>query len=108
MERNEVDLSCVKVFQAEKHDLRCVLKESSSILLLPLFHPVSIDAEGTAVDQFADTADRVGISGQHVPGQRTHSAVTAVDPDTGEHADYQHLRKQNTSADESKRLVFSA
>lgn len=81
--RNEVDLSCVKVFQAQKHDLSCVLKEGSSILLLPLFHPVSIDAESTAVDEFADTADGVGVSGQHVPSQRTHPSVTAVDPDTG-------------------------
>lgn len=83
MTRNEVDLSCVKVFQAQKHDLSCVLKEGSSILLLPLFHPMSIDAESTAVDESADTADGVGISGQHVPSQRTHPLVTAVDPDTG-------------------------
>lgn len=78
-----VDLSCVKVFQAQKHDLSCVLKEGSSILLLALFHPMSVDAESTAVDEFADTADGVGISGQHVPRQRTHPLVTAVDPDTG-------------------------
>lgn len=81
--RNEVDFSCVKVFQAQKHDLSCVLKEGSSILLLPLFHPVSIDAEGTAVDEFADTTDGVGISGKHVARQGTHPLVTAVDPDTG-------------------------
>lgn len=81
--RNEVDLSCIKVFQAQKHDLGCVLKEGSSILLLPLLHPVSVDAEGTAVDEFADPADGVGISGQHVPGQGPCPSVTAVDPDTG-------------------------
>lgn len=80
--RNEVDLSCVKVFQAQEHDLSCVLKEGSSILLLPLFHPMSVDAKSTAVDEFPDTADGVGISGQHVPRQRTHPLVTAVDPDT--------------------------
>lgn len=81
--RNEGDLSCVKVFQAQQHDLRCVLKEGSSILLLPLFHPVSIDAEGAAVDEFADATYGVGISGQYVPSQRPHPSVTAVDPDTG-------------------------
>lgn len=108
MLRNEVDLSCIKVFQSQKHDLSCVLEEGSSILLLPLFHPVSIDTEGTAVDEFADTADGVWISGQHIPRQRPHPSVTAVDPDAGEHADYQYLRQQNTRADESESLFFTA
>lgn len=93
MRKEEVDLSGVKVLQAQKHDLSCVLEEGGPILLLPLFHPVSVDAEGTAVDELADPADGVGISGQHVPSQRTHPLVTTVDADAGQHADYQHLKK---------------
>lgn len=90
MVRNEVDFLCFKVLQAQQHDLGGVLKESGSVLLLPFLHPVPVDAEGAAVDEFADTAEGVRISGQHLPSQRTGPAVTAVHPDAGQHGDYQH------------------
>lgn len=88
--RNEVDLLCFKVLQVQQHDLSCVLKESGSVLLLAFLHPVPVDAEGAAVDEFADTSKGVGISGQHLPSQWPGPAVTAVHPDTGQHGDDQH------------------
>lgn len=99
MVRNEVDLLCFKVLQAQQHDLSCVLKEGGSVLLLAFLHPVPVDAEGAAVDEFADTSKGVGISGQHLPSQRPGPAVTAVHPDTGQNADYQHLRGQDRTAE---------
>lgn len=62
MVRNEVDCLCFKVLQAQQHDLSCVLEEGGPVLLLPFFHPVSVDTEGTAVDEFADATEGVGIS----------------------------------------------
>lgn len=59
---------CFKVLQIQQHDLSSVLKESRSILLLPFLHPVAIDAEGTAIDELADAAQGVRISGQHLSG----------------------------------------
>ena len=94
----EVDLLCFKVLQAQQHDLSCVLKESGSVLLLPFLHPVPVDAKGAAIDEFANTAKGVRISGQHLPSQRPSPAVTAVHPDTGQHSDYQHLRRQERKA----------
>lgn len=87
-----LSLLCFKVLQAQQHDLSRVLKEGGSVLLLPFLHPVPVDAEGTAVDEFADAAKGVRISGQHLPGQRPSPAVTAVHPDAGQHADDQHLQ----------------
>lgn len=101
MVRNEVDLLCFKVLQAQQHDLGGVLKEGGSVLLLPFLHPVPVDAEGTAVDELADAAERVRISGQHLPSQRPSPAVAAVHSDAGQHADNQHLRKQDRKADEN-------
>lgn len=98
MVKNE--LLCFKVLQVQQHNLSCVLKEGSSVLLLPFLHPVPVDAEGAAVDEFADTAKGVGISGQHLTSQWTSPAVLAVYPDTGQHSDYQHLRGQDRRADE--------
>lgn len=90
---------CFKVLQVQQHDLSCVLEEGGSVLLLPFFHPVPIDAEGTAIDELADATEGVRISGQHLPSQRTSPAVTAVYPDTGQHGDYQHLRRQERKSD---------
>lgn len=101
MVRNEVDLLCFKVLQAQQHDLSCVLKEGSSVLLLPFLHPVPVDTEGAAIDEFADTAKGVRISGQHLPSQRPSPAVTAVHPDTGQHTDDQHLTRQGGKTDEN-------
>lgn len=98
--RNQVDLSRIKVLQAQQHDLGRVLKEGGSILLLALLHPVSVDAEGTAVDQLADATNGVGVPGENLPSQRPHPAVTAVHPDARQHADYQHLR--NRMAEEGR------
>ncbi len=97
--RNEVNFSCFEVLQVQQHDLSRVLKEGSSVLLLPFLHPVAIDAEGAAVDEFADTAEGVGVSGQNLPSQRPGPAVAAVHPDTGQHSDYQHLRGSERTAD---------
>lgn len=97
MPRNE-EVLCFKVLQPQEHDLRRVLKESCSVLLLPFLHPVAVDAEGAAVDKLADTADGVWISGQHLAGQWPHPTVTAVHSDAGEHAHYQHLERQNDSS----------
>lgn len=90
MSRNE-EVLCFKVLQPQQHDLRRVLKERRSVLLLALLHPVAVDAEGAAVDELADAADGVRVSGQHLAGQRPHTPVTAVHSDAGEHAHYQHL-----------------
>ena len=57
-----------EVLQAQQHDLSRVLKEGGSVLLLPFLHPVPVDAEGAAVDEFADTAEGIGVSGQNLPG----------------------------------------
>ena len=102
MVRNEVDLLRFKVLQAQQHDLSSVLEECGSVLLLPFLHPVTVDAEGAAVDEFADSAEGVGISGQHLPSQRASPAVTAVHPDAGQHGDYQHLRGKARTADEDR------
>lgn len=87
---------CFKVLQAQQHDFGRVLKEGGSVLLLPFLHPVAVDAEGAAVDEFAHTAEGVRISGQHLAGQRPSPAVPAVHPDAGQHAHYQHLRGSRT------------
>lgn len=97
--KNEVNFSGFKVLQVEQHDLSCVLKEGSSVLLLPFLHPVPVDAEGTAIDEFADTAKGVGISGKHLSSQWPGPPVTAVHPDTGQHSDYQHLRRGQMRVD---------
>lgn len=49
---------------------------------------MAVDAEGTAVDELADAAEGVRISGQHLSGERPSPAVSAVDSDAGEHAHY--------------------
>lgn len=90
-----MDSLCFKVFQVQQHYLSCVLKEGGPVLLLPFLHPVAVDAEGTAVDQFADAAEGIRISGQHLARQWSHPSITAVYPDAGEHADYQHLRRES-------------
>lgn len=100
-----VDLLRFKVLQAQQHDLSSVLEEGGSVLLLPFLHPVTVDAEGAAVDEFADSAEGVGISGQHLPSQRASFAVTAVHPDAGQHGDYQHLRGQAKTADEDRHFL---
>lgn len=92
---------CFKVLQAQQHDLSRVLEERGSVLLLPFFHPVAIDAEGAAVDEFADATERVRISGQHLPSQWTNPAVTAVYSDARQHSNYQHLRRQNRKSDQT-------
>lgn len=95
-----------KVLQAQQHDLSRVLKQSGSVLLLAFLHPVAVDAEGAAVDEFADAAEGVGISGQHLPGQRPSPAVAAVHPDAGQHADNQHLRGRNRRIGDKGRIIF--
>lgn len=83
----------LKVLQAQQHDLSCVLEQSCPVLLLSLLHPVAVDTEGAAVYEFANAAQGVRVSGQHLPGERPGPAVPAVHPDTGQHAHYQHLYK---------------
>lgn len=102
---NEVDRLCFKVLQAQQHDLRCVLKEGGSVLLLPFLHPVAVDTEGAAIDEFADAAKGVRIPGEHLPSQWASFAVTAVHPDTSQHADYQHP-KCLSGAEESHILLL--
>lgn len=55
---------------------------------------MAIDAEGTAINEFADATEGVRVSGQHLPSQWSGFAVPAVHPDTGQHADYEHLRQE--------------
>lgn len=83
---------CFEVLQVQQHDLCCVLKEGGAVLLLSFLHPVAVDAEGAAVDELADAAKGVGISGQHLPSQRASFTVTAVHPDARQHTDYQHSK----------------
>lgn len=75
-------LLCFKLLQAQQHDLSCVLEESGSVLLLPLFHPVAVDTKGAAINEFADSSDGVRVSGQHLPSQWSDSTVTAIHSDT--------------------------
>lgn len=89
-----MDSLCFKVFQVQQHYLSCVLKEGGPVLLLPFLYPVAVDAEGTAIYQFADAAEGIRVSGQHLTCQRSHPPITAVYPDAGEHANYQHLRSE--------------
>lgn len=96
--KNEVDPLCFKILQAQQHDFSCVLKEGGSVLLLPFLNPVAVDTERAAVNEFADAADRVWIPGQYLPSQWANSAITAVDSDTGQHADDQHLRRKDRNA----------
>lgn len=78
----------LELLQTQQHDLGRVLEERRSVLLLALLHPVAVDAEGAAVDELADAAEGVRISGQHLSGERPSPAVAAVDSDAGEHAHY--------------------
>lgn len=79
------------VLQAQQHDLGRVLKQSRPVLLLALLHPVAVDAEGAAVDELADAAERVRVPCQHLPGEGPGPAVPAVHPDASQHAHDQHL-----------------
>lgn len=90
-----MDSLCFKVLQVQQHYLSCVLKEGGPVLLLSFLHPMAVDAEGTAVDQFADAAKGIWVSGQHLACQWSHPSITAIYPDAGEHADYQHLRTES-------------
>lgn len=81
----------LKVLQAQQDDLGRVLEQSGPVLLLALLHPVAVDPEGAAVDELPHAAERVWVSGQNLPGQRSGPAIPAVHPDAGQNAHDQNL-----------------
>lgn len=74
-----------------------VLEQGCSVLSLALLHPVSIDLEGTGVDELADGLDCVRVALYHIFGHRLGAAVVAIDSHGGQHSHAYDLKKQGHS-----------
>lgn len=72
--------------QGEQDGFWRILKQSCSILLQTLLHPMSVHFESTAIDNFMNSIKSVGIADEHLFAGRLRTSVLVMNANGGQNS----------------------